>query len=92
MTDDPMTVEVFCRRFVEPMGEESDHVHIVALTDALQVSILQSMGTQAESRVLGSLVRHRLHPASRVWLICATRTSSPSTSSHIVALWLGEGE
>ena len=37
MCDDAVTVEQFCRRYVEPMGEESDHVHIVALTDALQV-------------------------------------------------------
>ena len=37
MCDDALTVEQFCRRHVEPMGEESDHVHIVALTDALQV-------------------------------------------------------
>jgi ubiquitin thioesterase protein OTUB1 len=35
--DDDVTVEQFCRRYVEPMGEESDHVHIVALTDALLV-------------------------------------------------------
>ena len=39
MTDDPVTVEQFCRRYVEPMGEESDHIHIVAITDALQVCI-----------------------------------------------------
>lgn len=26
----------FCQRFVDPMDEESDHVHIVALTNALQ--------------------------------------------------------
>ena len=37
MLDDPISVEQFCRRFVEPMGEESDHIHIVAITDALQV-------------------------------------------------------
>ena len=36
MCDDDVSVEQFCRRYVEPMGEESDHVHIVALTDALQ--------------------------------------------------------
>lgn len=30
------TVEQFCRRRVEPMGVESDHLHIVVLTDALQ--------------------------------------------------------
>ncbi len=35
-SDEAITVEQFCRRYVEPMGEESDHVHIVALTDALQ--------------------------------------------------------
>lgn len=39
MSDDLLSVEQFCRRFVEPMGEESDHVHIVALTDALHVPI-----------------------------------------------------
>lgn len=38
MLDDPITVEQFCRKYVEPMGEESDHIHIVAITDALQVS------------------------------------------------------
>jgi hypothetical protein len=30
-------VPTFCRRFVEPMAEESDHVHAQALCDALQV-------------------------------------------------------
>ena len=29
----------FCRSSVEPMGEESDHVHIIALSDALGVPI-----------------------------------------------------
>lgn len=33
----PATVELFCQRHVEPMGEESDHLHIVAVTEALQV-------------------------------------------------------
>ena len=44
MIDDPISVEQFCRRYVEPMGEESDHVHIVAITDALQVFSLALMG------------------------------------------------
>ncbi|KAK9909324.1 hypothetical protein WJX75_000535 [Coccomyxa subellipsoidea] len=39
MCDDEVSVEQFCRRYVEPMGEESDHVHIVALTNALLVPI-----------------------------------------------------
>lgn len=29
----------FCRSCVEPMGEESDHVHIIALSDALGVPV-----------------------------------------------------
>ncbi|CAA0836957.1 Ubiquitin thioesterase otubain-like [Striga hermonthica] len=33
------SVEQFCKSSVEPMGEESDHVHITALSDALGVAI-----------------------------------------------------
>ncbi|XP_023539141.1 ubiquitin thioesterase otubain-like isoform X2 [Cucurbita pepo subsp. pepo] len=33
------TVDQFCKSAVEPMGEESDHVHIIALSDALGVPI-----------------------------------------------------
>lgn len=33
------SVEQFCKTSVEPMGEESDHVHITALSDALGVAI-----------------------------------------------------
>ncbi|KAF7839429.1 ubiquitin thioesterase otubain-like [Senna tora] len=33
------TVEQFCKSSVEPMGEESDHVHIIALSDALGIPI-----------------------------------------------------
>ncbi|CAO2162582.1 unnamed protein product [Urochloa humidicola] len=33
------TVAQFCKTSVEPMGEESDHVHIIALSDALGVPI-----------------------------------------------------
>ena len=47
MCDDALTVEQFCRRHVEPMGEESDHVHIVALTDALQVLSLNKTSSKA---------------------------------------------
>ncbi|XP_059633437.1 OVARIAN TUMOR DOMAIN-containing deubiquitinating enzyme 1 isoform X2 [Cornus florida] len=34
-----VTVEQFCKTSVEPMGEESDHVHITALSDALGVPV-----------------------------------------------------
>ncbi|CAI9093086.1 OLC1v1028501C1 [Oldenlandia corymbosa var. corymbosa] len=33
------SVQQFCKTAVEPMGEESDHVHITALSDALGVPI-----------------------------------------------------
>ena len=32
-----MDVELYCRRLVEVMDEESDEIHIRALTDALQI-------------------------------------------------------
>jgi hypothetical protein len=34
-----LDVSTFCARCVDPMGEEADHVQLVALTDALQVPI-----------------------------------------------------
>jgi ubiquitin thioesterase protein OTUB1 len=34
-----LDVATFCARCVDPMGEESDHVQLVALTDALQVPV-----------------------------------------------------
>ncbi|GAB4821136.1 hypothetical protein N2152v2_008182 [Parachlorella kessleri] len=34
-----MDVDTFCSRCVDPMGEESDHVQLVALTDTLQVPL-----------------------------------------------------
>ncbi|CAG5129819.1 unnamed protein product [Candidula unifasciata] len=37
--DGERTVRQFCSQEVEPMGRESDHIHIVALTKALQVPI-----------------------------------------------------
>ncbi|KAK0056914.1 ubiquitin thioesterase OTUB1 [Biomphalaria pfeifferi] len=37
--DGERTVKQFCSQEVEPMGKESDHIHIVALTKALEVPI-----------------------------------------------------
>ncbi len=37
--DPPQTVEAFCKCYVEPMAEESDNIHIVAITDALEVRL-----------------------------------------------------
>lgn len=34
-----MDIDTFCSRCVDPMGEESDHVQMVALTDILQIPV-----------------------------------------------------
>mmetsp|Transcript_39513 Transcript_39513/g.54861 ORF Transcript_39513/g.54861 Transcript_39513/m.54861 type:complete len:269 (-) Transcript_39513:112-918(-) len=39
MSDEDTTVERFCQRNVEPMGEESEHVQIVAITEALKTPL-----------------------------------------------------
>jgi ubiquitin thioesterase protein OTUB1 len=39
MSDDFTSSEAFCRRSVEPMGEESDHIQAVALCDAVGVPV-----------------------------------------------------
>jgi Peptidase C65 Otubain len=44
-----LSVEQFRRKCVEPMGEESDEVHIVALTDVLQVGARDWCGAISES-------------------------------------------
>lgn len=40
MTDGLMELEEFCRRNVEAMGEESDHIQLVAVADAFEVRAL----------------------------------------------------
>ena len=37
MTDNFIDIEDFCRRNIECMGEESDHIQLVAVADAFQV-------------------------------------------------------
>ncbi|GFO48669.1 ubiquitin thioesterase [Plakobranchus ocellatus] len=37
--DGERSVKEFCSQEVEPMGKESDHIHIVSLTKALQIAI-----------------------------------------------------
>jgi Peptidase C65 Otubain len=61
MDDEALSVEQFRRR-VEAMGEESDHVHIVALTDALQVGGTdRQAGRQTESNPHALTFRHPSH-------------------------------
>jgi ubiquitin thioesterase protein OTUB1 len=39
LSEEPITVEQFCRKHVEAMGEESDHLHIIAIADAMQTPL-----------------------------------------------------
>lgn len=52
------TVEQFCKSSVEPMGEESDHVHITALSDALGVPIRVVYLDRSSCDVGGVSVNH----------------------------------
>ena len=80
MSDEAITVEQFCRRYVEPMGEESDHVHIVALTDALQVC------TQGLSSEISSQRTCLLQQRQAALAIRADMPQRPTLMSHLLAI------
>ncbi|XP_010250517.1 PREDICTED: ubiquitin thioesterase otubain-like isoform X1 [Nelumbo nucifera] len=52
------SVEQFCKSSVEPMGEESDHVHITALSDALGVPIRVVYLDRSSCDTGGVIVNH----------------------------------
>ncbi|XP_030638167.1 ubiquitin thioesterase OTUB1a [Chanos chanos] len=52
------TVKEFCQQEVEPMSKESDHIHIIALAQALDVSILVEYMDRGE----GGTVNHHVFP------------------------------
>lgn len=58
-----LDVSSFCARCVDPMGEESDHVQLVALTDALQVrgSACFTGRAQRAQRGMGAQRAQRCH-------------------------------
>ncbi|XP_047327097.1 OVARIAN TUMOR DOMAIN-containing deubiquitinating enzyme 1-like [Impatiens glandulifera] len=70
------TVEQFCKVSVEPMGEESDHVHITALSDALGVAIRVEYLDRSSCENGGVSVNHHDFIPST--------TSKPSSSSSSV--------
>ncbi|KAK7506803.1 hypothetical protein BaRGS_00001654 [Batillaria attramentaria] len=51
------TVKEFCNQEVEPMGKESDHIHIIALSTALQVGVLVEYMDRA-----GDACNHHVFP------------------------------
>ncbi|KAM8898441.1 ubiquitin thioesterase OTUB1-like [Spinachia spinachia] len=52
------SVKEFCQQEVEPMSKESDHIHIIALAQALDVSILVEYMDRGE----GGTVNHHVFP------------------------------
>ncbi|XP_028839322.1 ubiquitin thioesterase OTUB1a isoform X2 [Denticeps clupeoides] len=52
------TVREFCQQEVEPMSKESDHIHIIALAQALDVAILVEYMDRGE----GGTVNHHVFP------------------------------
>ncbi|KAK6922473.1 Peptidase C65, otubain [Dillenia turbinata] len=77
------TVEQFCKSSVEPMGEESDHVHIIALSDALGVPIRVVYLDRSSCDKGGvSLNHHDFVPASE-----GTESSSKSSNPIITLLY-----
>ncbi|XP_069063217.1 ubiquitin thioesterase OTUB1 isoform X3 [Pleurodeles waltl] len=52
------TVKEFCQQEVEPMAKESDHIHIIALAQALHVSILVEYMDRGE----GGSTNHHIFP------------------------------
>ncbi|XP_036444998.1 ubiquitin thioesterase OTUB1a [Colossoma macropomum] len=52
------TVREFCQQEVEPMSKESDHIHIIALAQALNVCILVEYMDRGE----GGTVNHHIFP------------------------------
>ncbi|KAM9834655.1 ubiquitin thioesterase OTUB1-like isoform X2 [Syngnathus typhle] len=52
------SVKEFCQQEVEPMSKESDHIHIIALAQALNLSILVEYMDRGE----GGTVNHHVFP------------------------------
>ncbi|KAJ7004536.1 OVARIAN TUMOR DOMAIN-containing deubiquitinating enzyme 1 [Populus alba] len=81
------TVEQFCKSSVEPMGEESDHVHITALSDALGVPIRVVYLDRSSCDAGGVSVNHHdFVPAPRN-LPSATGAGSESINPFITLLY-----
>ncbi|CAL5013784.1 unnamed protein product [Urochloa decumbens] len=81
------TVAQFCKVSVEPMGEESDHVHIIALSDALGVPI-RVMYLDRSSCDTGNLSvnHHDFIPSANASEGDAAMTSTPAAEKPYITL------
>jgi ubiquitin thioesterase protein OTUB1 len=77
----------FCKASVEPMGEESDHVHIIALSDALGVPI-RVMYLDRSSCDTGNLSvnHHDFIPSANASEGDAAMTSTPAAEKPYITL------
>lgn len=82
-----MTVEKFCKASVEPMGEESDHVHITALSDALGVPIRVMYLDRSSCDASGTSVNHHDFIPLKDDTINATGTSPGSMKAVMTLLY-----
>ncbi|KAL6977671.1 ubiquitin-specific protease otu1 [Sarracenia purpurea var. burkii] len=82
------TVEQFCKSAVEPMGEESDHVHITALSDALGVPIRVVYLDRSSCDTAGVSVNHHdFIPAAATDIPSATVGGSEAIKPFITLLY-----
>lgn len=82
LCDDDVTVQQFCSRYVEPMGEESDHIQLVALTDALLVRThtWESQPILGHAPAVQYSIWHWMHPATRMLMARSMAATSPSST------------
>ncbi|KAG7240128.1 hypothetical protein INR49_027983 [Caranx melampygus] len=72
------SVKEFCQQEVEPMSKESDHIHIIALAQALNVSILVEYMDRGE----GGTVNHHVFPEGGDPRIFLLRTRAVASLPH----------
>ncbi|KAJ6428464.1 hypothetical protein OIU84_023816 [Salix udensis] len=81
------TVEQFCKSSVEPMGEESDHMHITALSDALGVPIRVVYLDRSSCDAGGVSVNHHNFVPAPGNLPSGSSASSESINPFITMLY-----
>ncbi|KAF9618985.1 hypothetical protein IFM89_002980 [Coptis chinensis] len=77
----------FCKASVEPMGEESDHVHITALSDALGVPVRVMYLDRSSCDTGGISVNHHDFIPSSSESLDATKNSSDSVKPVMTLLY-----
>uniref|UniRef100_A0A2A4JQ76 Ubiquitin thioesterase n=1 Tax=Heliothis virescens TaxID=7102 RepID=A0A2A4JQ76_HELVI len=61
----PRTVTEFCRQEVEPMYKESDHIHIIALSNALNVGVRVKYMDRGEGSQVSQVIAHDFPEGSK---------------------------